>query len=156
MLNKTVLAGSILVAAAAIAPTAPARALCAAPENEAILGMWRNVNANTRGITQLEIDYVCDDVRLCPEGGECSQVGAGYVVRAWGACSPTDCEWGATEADYRDSTAHLTAVFDPGFAEKILSIRITEDGQLAATNATLYASGDDRDSYSATYFFEKE
>ena len=71
-------------------------------------GIWLNINNKTRGVTRLKISVNGTQVSIC----------------AWGACHPTDCNWGWIEAtplvttvcdDLRD-TDSLIAVWKPGFA----------------------------------------
>ena len=47
-----------------------------------IEGAWKNVDPNTRGISKLRV----------------AVAGADVDVQAWGSCSPTDCDWGWTDA----------------------------------------------------------
>ena len=44
-------------------------------------GVWINMDAHTRGVTKLAI---------AEKDGE-------FTIRAWGACTPEDCDWGATK-----------------------------------------------------------
>jgi hypothetical protein len=67
----------LIAAAAVLAITGPASATL--PE---LLGNWKNVNANTRDIVRLEI----------------TNTGGAINVHAWGACSPTPCDWGTKQA----------------------------------------------------------
>jgi hypothetical protein len=43
-----------------------------------LAGKWINVDANTNSIARLEVKEQAD----------------GWVIHAWGKCSPTDCDWG--------------------------------------------------------------
>lgn len=155
MLAKRGLARGLAVVAAIagglILAPAPAQAQCRV-ENSDILGNWVNVDRNTRGITRLQIDFACGDVVL---NGR--RQPTGYFVQTFGSCTPRDCDWGRVQANYRDSSEHLTAVYSPGFAQKVLSAWIVsggpQDGQLAVTAATLFTDSSGRPNYSDTYYF---
>jgi len=71
-------------------------------------GAWRNDNAQTRGITRLEVQ----------------QSGDGMTVRAWGACSPRDCDWGVAKGLASGGSASVT--WDQGFV--LRKMTLTSDG----------------------------
>lgn len=81
-----------LAAVATLATPSPAHALCVTPKME---GTWNNIDPATRSIAQVEIEFVCGDVRLCDiETGVCSGGQTFYRIRPWGKCTPTNCDWG--------------------------------------------------------------
>jgi hypothetical protein len=65
-----------------------------------LFGVWKNTNPQTRGITRLEVQ----------------QNGGLVAVRAWGACSPRDCDWGMTTGIISGESA--SARWDQGFVER--------------------------------------
>jgi len=83
-----------------VPPTAPT----------SLVGEWKNVDANTRGLTRLSVASGPD------------------VVHAWGRCHPSDCDWGAMPASRFSNSvaggnvAALRAVFKPSFAERTITI----------------------------------
>jgi hypothetical protein len=68
-----------------------AQAVSSAP----LLGTWNNVNHATRDIVKIVI----------------ASSGTGITVHAYGACSPTPCDWGAVAGlDYAASVSSSPAV----------------------------------------------
>jgi len=108
------------------------------------LGLWLNVDPNTGGLTKLDI----------------WQSGADYFVAGYGACTPTDCEWGAVDlhllgygindTDYRWGLA----VWDSGWKSTYLMIHL-EGGFLVAITYNVFAPGDDRENYRSIYLLTK-
>jgi hypothetical protein len=98
-------------AVAELAAQRPAHAICVASPLE---GSWKNVNPNTRAMTRVDVAFTCNDVVLCDQYGNCTGGGSGHSVKAWGACSPTDCFWGSRTA-VSVSDGWLKAVYNFGF-----------------------------------------
>lgn len=159
-LMNGLISGLLTVTGLTLPATTPvARALCAAPA-EPFQGAWTNVNAGTRGIRRVEINFQCNDVRLCPVGEPCSPPPpSGFYIRPFGACSPTDCDWGAQFANYSTSRRTITANFNPGFAIKTVQASIIRgggrDGQLMLTHRTRFTDGSRRPNYSMTEYFTR-
>ncbi len=135
-----------------------AEALCAAPQAPNLLGNWRNVDANTRGIRRINIKYLCEDVRRCDaETGQCSPVRVGYYIQPFGACSPRDCDWGDNPATF--ASGSLTANINQSFARRNLRARIISSGsrrgQLMLTWRTEFTDGSGRSNYTRVEYFVK-
>ena len=79
---------------------------------DSIEGSWINVNPATGGVTRLVIRS--DDHQL--------------FVRAWGACHPSDCDWGEVECALYG--AGCKATWDHGFATTSMQLLPLEDGRL--------------------------
>jgi len=82
------------------------------PRNKSneIAGTWLNQDPSTMGITQILIADQDGVLR----------------VRAWGACVPSDCDWGATELHFTDGWA--TSLFDLApIATKMYFVRLPND-----------------------------
>ena len=74
---------------------APAQALCA---SSPLTGGWHNIDASTRAMTRVNVGFVCGDVVLCDTNGNCTGGQSYFTIRAFGKCSPTDCDWGTRRA----------------------------------------------------------
>lgn len=74
---------------------APAQALCA---SSPLTGSWHNIDSSTRAMTRVDVGFVCGDVVLCDTNGNCTGGQSYFTIRAFGKCSPTDCDWGTRRA----------------------------------------------------------
>lgn len=90
--------------------------LCAVPFEE---GAWKNIDPNTRGITRVDIRFVCQDqIR----NGQPYPPGPPFYVHLYGSCSPQDCDWGEVGA-VEISNDFLYATYDQGFAKRYVYLR---------------------------------
>jgi len=109
----------------------------------AFSGRWRNIDPKTRGITTVEIEV--QDSRAW--------------VHAWGACQPTDCDWGRVEASPFASgvsspdVRSLSAVYTTGFSQTGLTLRLPSAESLEVESATHFTDRSGRSDYSAMYAF---
>lgn len=121
-----------LLAAATLALGAGAQraeALCSGPPPEA--GTWNNANPGTSGIARIQLAD-CQPVTTC-SGGVCSTAhDAGWRMRVWGKCSPTNCDWGWTAGAFPDSAGKITGFYNQGFAKRYLVAKMSayRPGQL--------------------------
>lgn len=111
---------------------------------EKLAGQWTNIDGNTRGMTALDIKVN----------------GASAEVRAWGSCSPRDCDWGwtagtpltASVSDDPQDANSLYAVWDSRIATR--TAVMTRDGdRLNLQISTVYK--DDRSDRLNTYVFTR-
>lgn len=111
-------------------------------------GNWRNSDANTRGVTRLE-------VRVS---------GTNVTVQAWGKCHPEDCDWGTVSAqaygpnisaNLASTVESLSANFDSGFSQTMLILEATGSGQLRAEVLTRFTDSSGRSNYRNVYTFER-
>ncbi|MEJ2040712.1 MAG: hypothetical protein P8X55_17545 [Desulfosarcinaceae bacterium] len=118
---------------------------CFAGLNE-FRGKWENVDANTRGITVLQISVRGTDVR----------------VHAWGSCTPKDCDWGMAKAiayaptvssDLARTARALTAEFKTNFNQTLLVIKPVRGKMLEVDAFTHFTSGN-RTDYCNVYKFK--
>ncbi len=153
------LLGGLLAVSSLTLPTitSEANALCVAP-SEPFAGNWFNTDASTRGIRRVSITFQCNDTVVCPAGDPCPPPPpSGFYIRPFGACSPTDCDWGSQFAEYSSSRRTISARFNPGFAIKTVEASIIRggrrDGQLRLTHRTHFTDGSGRRDYSMTEYY---
>lgn len=92
-------------------------------------GLWRNIDANTRGITKMRISNNARTIHL------------------YGACSPTDCDW-ETEVLTYDGRCY-SAKYEHGFATRYIKLHQQPDGHMKMEMLTDYHDSrtDRRDIY---------
>lgn len=112
-------------------------------------GSWKNVDANTRGVTTLVI----------------TAQGSVLKMRAWGQCHPEDCDWGEVDAHAYapsvsspiESTAQaVSAVFESGFSQTQVIVVPAGNNAVRATIYTRFTDGSNRSNYTATYAFRRQ
>ena len=113
---------------------------CLLGQDDPWTGTWHNVDQFTRSITKLSF------------GGDASS----RTIHAWGACSPTDCDWGDTAfyplRDLADPVlARGFAIWEFGFVTIYLSVSV-EDHQLRVDTFNLFHDGSGRDYHSFDLF----
>jgi hypothetical protein len=111
-------------------------------------GHWKNVNAQTRGVIEL-------DIRVH---------GLNVDVKAWGACSPHPCEIGNIDAhlyapsvgDNLENTARALIVrYHDSFSERILVIEPRGSDELGAQMYTHFTDNSKRTNYVESGTFSK-
>jgi hypothetical protein len=109
-------------------------------------GTWKNNDARTRGLTTVRV----------------RTAGESVWVRAWGACHPTDCDWGevsgtafapTVSADPANDAQKVTAVFQTSFSNTLMTLSPADGDGLEADTQTRFTDNSGRSSYSATYTF---
>jgi hypothetical protein len=87
---------------------------CIDPEED---GSWRNADPNTRSITRAQLRFQCQDQIL---NGEPYPPGAPWYIHLWGACTPSDCDWGEVPAQsVTVGTRHMIkGIYQQGFAKR--------------------------------------
>lgn len=91
--------------------------------NTEFLGVWPNVDPNTRAITKIEITA---DSNV-------------YTVHMWGSCSPTDCDWGTVTTPLSDADDGMLELFwDQGFATRTQELTLSSSGDLQLYNFNQY------------------
>ncbi|WP_144394420.1 hypothetical protein [Pleionea sediminis] len=123
------------------------------------VGNWVNNDANTRGVTRVEITSRCvdDSIRQC-NGDICSvihNVKRVYDVRVWGSCSPTDCYWGKVEG-LKTSADWLRFFYNQSHAYKWVWAQIWSgsDNWLRVVVERKYK--DDREDSNSWYWFRRQ
>ena len=112
---------------------------------ERFLGEWQNVDGRTRGLPKLAI--VRD-----PE--------AGLTIQAWGACHPTDCDWGKVPLQLLGDSISAVDLhygfcqWDHGFANNYMTLRY--DGEeLSVDVYDVFKDDSNRSNYHKTYRFRR-
>lgn len=100
--------------------------LVVTPEEQ---GSWRNYDADTRSITQLyfQVEYRDASTTTC-NGDVCSTtpgVRSDYFIHLFGACHPTDCDWGRVKGERLtgDLKGWYYFYYDHGFAQRYVYAR---------------------------------
>ena len=111
------------------------------------VGHWENVESKeTRGILTIDITREGDKIAVQPQGN----------------CKPTPCIWKKSDAviyttdvesDLLSKATTLSAIFNPGFAEKIVTLRIIEGNKLEAEIYTRFTDRSKRANTFITHTF---
>lgn len=134
----------------AIVPVENANALCVQPQEE---GKWRNADPNTRSLTRVELRFVCQDQIL---NGKPYPPGPPWYVHLFGACHPTDCDWGEVGAKWLNS-GYIYAFYDQGFAKRYVYARMSKyrPGQLWVYTRTDFTDPN-RPDYNSQNWFKRQ
>jgi hypothetical protein len=116
------------------ARTQPVRNLQERGKNNMLTGNWKNDNAQTRGVTRLEIQ----------------QEGQALLVHAWGACRPQECDWGAQPAAVNAGSANV--VWEQGVVSRKMTLT-PDAGRLRMSLESVYQ--DRRPSHQEREYFVK-
>lgn len=117
-------------------------------------GTWVNDDANTSGITRVQINYPCNDIVL-----NGVPISLPDTIRVFGSCHPTDCNWGTANMfskfwdERRSQYTYARANFNPGFKTSRLHIFLDGSDKLIISNKTQFHDG--RDDYSTVATFSK-
>ena len=107
-----------------------------------LVGTWLATDKSTGGIVKLVLSAT-------PEG---------FVVHAFGACSPSPCDWGEVKGSvYSDSVASnsgmsFTCTYDFGFLETILAVYL-KGGILVLDSFNTFKDDSGRASYFTREFY---
>lgn len=116
----------------------------AAPRD--FVGTWVNANSNTRGITKLVVRRAA---------------GNRLVIRAYGSCSPRDCDWGRARLttygrNVQDKNHRsATTTYNKNFANTFLTINLRGKDRLTLQSFTQFKDKSNRQNYSSTAVFRK-
>lgn len=155
---KLLLASGLLmsttIVTSAVISTQKVSALCASPSSK-LVGYWKNLDKNTRGITRVSVGFACGDTVLCDTKGHCSQPYTGYTILVYDACHPTDCNWGSAHAKITKLPGEvLTASYTQSFAQRNILANINQ-GQLWLILKSHFTNNSGRPDSSANYYFTK-
>lgn len=111
--------------------------------DESINGVWVNVDSETAGLTK----FVIQD-----KNGT-------TTIRAWGSCSPEDCDWGSTPFHrLGDSAGAKTvpfgfATWEKGFSTSHCSLEKKDKNVVTLTVHTIFKDSSKRTNYRVRYTF---
>jgi hypothetical protein len=128
----------ILVACAPflIGPNAVVAADHVQRSQDRFVGHWTHENPETRGLTKIVIRKDDND----------------WLIRAWGACEPEDCDWGETKLSLLGDSAdaqdlpYAFATWDHGFANTHIVLRI-KAATLVAETYDIFKDNSERSNY---------
>lgn len=101
------------------------------------VGLWRNEDPETPGITRVSIRG-SDDA---------------FVVHMWGSCIP-ECDWGEVKTSLADADDGVVALaWHFSFAEKTQELHVLPDGRLRVTTHTRFTDNSGREPYVAVDYF---
>ncbi|WP_156898261.1 hypothetical protein [Methylocapsa acidiphila] len=106
------------------------------PNPPQIAGTWINLDPNTRSIPQLTV--------------------ANNQLHVWGACHPTNCDWGVTNLNSGPTAGVYTASYNQGFSIKNVTLSLNAAGQLTVTTATHFTDNSGRPDYSSSDRFRAQ
>jgi hypothetical protein len=104
------------------------------------VGVWRNENPQTSGITKIEIT---------------NRLGA-FAIHVWGKCHPTDCDNGIHPLENASTGDALNYTADFKFKVDSGSVAIRENGNLELTTHSHFTDQSRRPDYDATYRFLRD
>jgi hypothetical protein len=100
--------------------------------DERYWGTWINEDPDTGGITRVVLEP--------------------WTVHMWGACTPTDCDWG--EAPYSIHEEELHVFWDQGFALEVQVLTLVPNGTLQVETTTYFTDGTGSMSWTDTFVRE--
>ena len=133
-MNRKMMISAIILVLSILTPLGRMAHAAAAGFN--IAGTWVNVDPATRGLTKLVI---------FPSGSE-------FLVRGYGQCSPSDCDWGFTQLhpgghSVSDAESdYAIATYDFGFKETTIMVHLEGD-QLMVETYNVFKDGSGRKHY---------
>lgn len=106
-----------------------------------IVGEWVNEDTETDTITRIEINVEENT----------------YTVRAWGACLPFECFWGAVQADVPELGAdRIQAVYIRSFDESALEINLMDNEHIECQLRSVFTDGSGRTPQTSTMTFNRD
>ena len=112
---------------------------------DSFLGTWNNLDANTGGLTKLVV----------------TTDGTNYFVQGFGACTPTDCDWGTKDLTFMaygvsdDNFEWAMAIWDFSYKYLYLILHI-QGSQMVVDSFNVYTPEDGRTPYRSLYLMKKE
>lgn len=114
-------------------------------------GIWLATDPSN-SIPRAQLRFNCQDQIL---NGEPYPPGPPWYVHLWGACSPTNCDWGEVGGRRLDNGV-IYATYDHGFARRGVHIQATSPGELWVYIYTHFVDGSGRQDYEMEQFMRPE
>jgi|SRR5215208_1944135 hypothetical protein len=137
------IAAAVALCTALLGGLTAARPAQAAPAE--FMGTWLNTDSGTGGIVRLQITAGVH----------------GMGVRAFGACTPSACDWGVvglttygnnvSDADHK----YGAALYNHGFATRMMTLQLIDSSTLVAHVYTTFLDGSGRQNYHSREVFKK-
>ncbi|MEM9918041.1 MAG: hypothetical protein AAF990_08095 [Bacteroidota bacterium] len=111
-------------------------------------GKFKNENASTRGITQINLVVS----------------GASVKAQTFGSCSPKDCDWGVVKgtpftnsvsAKVQNNTEAIQFIYKKGHAVTTLIVTPAGRNRIAVRSLTKFRDGSNRSAYTSIAYFRK-
>jgi hypothetical protein len=126
-------------------------------------GNWVNMDAATRGITRIKVDFSCNDVVLCGVDANgnrtCPPPPPPFQVQLWGKCSPSDCDWARVAGNYYSTSdgTWIYSYYDHGFARRWVYVKRSAlyPGKLFLWMYTHFTDGSGRADYILRNWFNR-
>lgn len=107
---------------------------------QSFAGTWKNVSQQTGGITKIEI----------------STNGSLLYVHPWGACHPSDCDWGTRQVDASGiDNGSINLVWTRNYASTSMKLSPLSNESLRCVTSTHFTDGSGRKDYTSIDFFKK-
>ncbi|WP_071673291.1 hypothetical protein [Nioella nitratireducens] len=122
MFSRQILVVCVAALLGAAATVDRAEATCVAPGIAS--GRYENVDPNTRSITTANLQFVCGSRHIDNGDGTYTLIHDAdphWTLRLWGACHPSDCDWGTTRGQ-TDRVGRVLATYDQGFARRSVAV----------------------------------
>ena len=109
-----------------------------------MVGVWVNTDRATRGTTKIAIH----------------EKDGATLIRAFGACSPTDCDLGSTDFHMLGDSVQSTklpygfATWDSGFAVSHFTLKLEND-TMSVSTFTIFKDKSKRTNYRSDFTFRK-
>jgi hypothetical protein len=104
-------------------------------------GHWLNVNPHASGITRVEIERRLNTLS----------------VHVWGACVPTDCDWGTETTDAAEADdGSLSVTWKESFKTTNQQIGLVPDGRLKVLSHTHFTDNSGRPDYNSAEYFARQ
>lgn len=111
-------------------------------------GKWKNVDRDTGGITNIQIDVSGSRIR----------------IQTWGKCHPSDCAWGFAEGTAYSSSVQsnlvatadtISTIYLTSFSQIMLVIHPAEEGQINVETLTKFTDQSGRANYRRVSTFSR-